>query len=67
MLHTNRRNFLKSSLAASGLVAWGLNVPAFLSRTARIFHLWHVVHRPFSISFVALILVHICVALSVGF
>ncbi len=34
MLHTNRRNFLKSSLAAGGLVAWGLNVPAFLSRTA---------------------------------
>jgi hypothetical protein len=40
---------------------------AFLNRTARIFHCWHVVHRPFSISFVALILVHIGVALSVGF
>jgi hypothetical protein len=40
---------------------------AFLDRTARIFHLWHVVHRPFSISFAALILVHIGVAISVGF
>lgn len=40
---------------------------AFLDRTERIFHLWHVVHRPFSISFVALIAVHIAVALSVGF
>ena len=40
---------------------------AFLDRTARIFHLWHIVHRPFSISFVALIAVHIGVALSVGF
>jgi hypothetical protein len=39
---------------------------AFLDRTARIFHLWHVVHRPFSISFVALIAVHIGVAVSVG-
>ena len=39
---------------------------AFLDRTERIFRLWHVVHRPFSISFVALILVHIGVALSVG-
>src|SRR5438552_15134392 len=29
----NRRNFLKTS-AAGGLIAWGLNVPAFLSRTA---------------------------------
>jgi uncharacterized protein (DUF1501 family) len=34
MLTTNRRHFLKSSLAAGGLIAWGLNVPAFLSRTA---------------------------------
>ena len=39
---------------------------AFLDRTERIFRLWHVVHLPFSISFVALILVHIGVALSVG-
>jgi hypothetical protein len=28
--------------------------------------LWHIVHRPFSISFVILIAVHIGVALSVG-
>ncbi|MDR3701527.1 MAG: hypothetical protein P4L56_17900 [Candidatus Sulfopaludibacter sp.] len=40
---------------------------AFLDRTARVFHLWHVVHRPFSISFAFLILVHIAVAVSVGF
>jgi|SRR5271165_1286280 len=39
---------------------------AFLDRTQRIFHLWHVVHRPFSISFVILILVHVGVQLSVG-
>jgi hypothetical protein len=40
---------------------------AFLDRTERIFHLWHVIHRPFSISFLALIVVHIAVAISVGF
>lgn len=40
---------------------------AFLDRTERVFHLWHVIHRPFSISFVALILIHIGVALFVGF
>jgi uncharacterized protein (DUF1501 family) len=34
MLTTNRRQFLKGSLAVGGLIAWGLNVPAFLSRTA---------------------------------
>jgi hypothetical protein len=39
---------------------------AFLDRTERIFHLWHIIHRPFSISFVILIAVHIGVALSVG-
>jgi uncharacterized protein (DUF1501 family) len=30
----NRRSFLKQTAAASGLVAWGLNVPGFISRTA---------------------------------
>jgi len=39
---------------------------AFLDRTERIFHLWHIIHRPFSISFVILLAVHIGVALSVG-
>jgi hypothetical protein len=39
---------------------------AFLDRTERLFHLWHVVHRPFSISFVALLVVHVGVVLSVG-
>lgn len=39
---------------------------AFLHKTERVFHLWHVIHRPFSISFVVLVLIHVCVALSVG-
>jgi len=39
---------------------------AFLDCTERVFHLWHIIHRPFSISFVILIAVHIGVALSVG-
>ena len=30
----NRREVLKNSLAAGGVIAWGLNMPAFLSRTA---------------------------------
>ncbi len=40
---------------------------AFLERTERVFHLWHVIHRPFSLSFVALILVHIAVVLLLGY
>jgi hypothetical protein len=39
---------------------------AFLHTTERVFHLWHAVHRPFSISFVFLLAVHIAVALSMG-
>jgi len=40
---------------------------AFLSRTQQVFHLWHVVHRPFSYSFAVLALIHIGVALSLGY
>jgi len=42
------------------------NGMAFLDCTERVFHLWHVVHRPFSYSFVILALVHIGVVVSVG-
>jgi len=31
---TNRRDFLRSSLASAGLVSWGLGAPVFLRRTA---------------------------------
>src|SRR6185437_13954183 len=31
---SNRRDFLKSSLAGAGLVSWGLGAPGFLNRTA---------------------------------
>lgn len=39
----------------------------FLSRTQQVFHLWHVVHKPFSYSFAVLALVHIGVVLMMGF
>lgn len=39
----------------------------FLSRTEQVFHLWHVVHKPFSYSFAVLVLVHIGVVLMMGF
>ncbi len=40
---------------------------AFLDRAERIFHLWHVIHRPFSLSFVALVFIHIGVAAALGY
>lgn len=40
---------------------------AFLSRTQQVFHLWHVVHRPFSYSFAVLAVIHIAVVLLFGY
>jgi hypothetical protein len=39
----------------------------FLSQTQRVFHLWHVIHRPFSYAFAVLAIVHIVVATGLGF
>lgn len=40
---------------------------AFLGRTQQVFHLWHVVHRPFSYSFAVLALLHITVVMLLGY
>jgi len=40
---------------------------SFLSKTHQVFHLWHVVHRPFSYSFAMLVCVHVGVAVSMGY
>ena len=39
----------------------------FLSRTQEVFKLWHVIHRPFSYAFAILALVHIGLALYMGY
>ncbi|MFN8006694.1 MAG: hypothetical protein U0V70_06690 [Terriglobia bacterium] len=39
----------------------------FLDRIHQLFHWWHIVHRPFSYSFALLVLVHIGVALWLGY
>jgi hypothetical protein len=38
-----------------------------LSRAQQVFRLWHIVHKPFSYSFVVLALLHIAVAMIFGF
>jgi hypothetical protein len=40
---------------------------AFLSRTQQIFSLWHVIHRPFSYAFAILAILHIGIALFMGY
>ena len=39
----------------------------FLTRIHSLFHLWHVIHRPFSYSFAALVLIHIGVVVLLGY
>jgi hypothetical protein len=39
----------------------------FLDQTQRVFHLWHVIHRPFSYAFAVLAIVHIVVVMGLGF
>lgn len=39
----------------------------FLSRAHQVFHLWHVVHRPFSYSFALLAAIHIAVVIMMGY
>jgi hypothetical protein len=39
----------------------------FLDQTQKVFHLWHVVHRPFSYAFAILAIIHIAVVLGLGF
>lgn len=39
----------------------------FLSRAQQVFHLWHVVHKPFSYTFALLAIIHIAVVTMMGF
>lgn len=39
----------------------------FLGQTQRVFHLWHVIHRPFSYAFALLAILHIAVVMGLGF
>jgi hypothetical protein len=38
----------------------------FLNKSQKVFHLWHVVHRPFSYSFAVLAIIHIVVSVLFG-
>jgi hypothetical protein len=39
----------------------------FLAQTQKVFHLWHVIHRPFSYAFAVLAIIHIAVVMGLGF
>ncbi len=39
----------------------------FLSRTEKVFHLWHVVHKPFSYAFAVLAIFHVVLVMMMGY
>ncbi len=39
----------------------------FLSKTERVFYLWHVIHRPFSLSFAIFVIIHVTVVMLLGY
>ena len=47
--------------------SWISTKVLFLKRVRELFHLWHVVHRPFSYSFAALAMTHIVLAVLMGY
>ncbi len=54
-------------ITAARKQAWISSKMLFLRRVQEMFHLWHVIHRPFSYSFAALAVIHIVLAVSLGY
>ena len=66
LLPTHHRELERAIVVAREEAALSKRI-LFLSRTQQVFHLWHVVHKPFSYTFAVLVLVHIGVVLMMGF
>jgi hypothetical protein len=65
-LPTRHREVEQAIRAAADEAALSKRV-LFLSRSQKVFHLWHVVHKPFSYAFAVLALIHIGLALVLGY
>lgn len=58
---------LEQVIATVRKQSWMSAKMLFLSRAQEVFHLWHVVHRPFSYSFSVLVTIHIVVVVLLGY
>jgi len=65
-LPTRHRELEKAVRAAAEEAALSKRV-LFLSRSQKVFHLWHVVHKPFSYAFAVLALLHIGLQFVLGY
>jgi hypothetical protein len=66
LLPTRHRELERAIVVAREEAALSKRI-LFLSRTQQVFHLWHVVHKPFSYTFAVLVLIHIGVVLIMGY
>ena len=66
LLPTRHRELERAIVVAREEAALSKRI-LFLSRTHQVFHLWHVVHKPFSYTFAVLVLIHIGVVLMMGY
>jgi hypothetical protein len=65
-LPTRHREVERAIRAAAEEAALSKRV-LFLSRSQKVFHLWHVVHKPFSYAFAVLALIHIGLQVVLGY
>ena len=65
-LPTTNREIERAIHAAAEEAALSKRV-LFLSRSQKVFHLWHVVHKPFSYAFAVLALIHIGLQFVLGY
>jgi hypothetical protein len=66
LLPTGHRELEKAIHAAAEEAALSKRV-LFLSRSQKVFHLWHVVHKPFSYAFAVLAMLHIGLQFFLGY
>jgi hypothetical protein len=66
LLPTHDRKLERAIVVAQKQAALSKHI-LFLTRTQQVFQLWHVVHRPFSYAFAILALLHIGLALVMGY
>ena len=65
-LRSGNRELEKAIQAAADEAAL-LKRVMFLSRSQKVFHLWHVVHKPFSYAFAVLAMLHIVLQFALGY
>jgi len=66
LLPTRHRELEKAIRAAAEEAALSKRV-LFLSRSQKVFHLWHVIHKPFSYAFAVLAVLHIGLQFVLGY